>query len=175
VNSEQVAHDDRRKFTGHAEQGRVAGCEGGQAVLRELCRQAARASRAAGETARKKQLQVLAVGQGSHSRAFPALSDLSFDENLTDGLDGLAAGASVMVFGGYTFIGLWQFQKSCANAMTMTDPASCMEVRDPLDLAVIASALMGACFGFLWWNTSPAKIFMGEAGQRPGPWCWPAG
>ena len=37
--------------------------------------------------------------------------------NLTDGLDGLATGASVMVFGGYTFIGLWQFQNSCANAM----------------------------------------------------------
>ncbi|MEW2624339.1 phospho-N-acetylmuramoyl-pentapeptide-transferase [Streptomyces sp. NPDC048106] len=85
--------------------------------------------------------------------------------NLTDGLDGLATGASVMVFGGYTFIGLWQFQKSCAHAMTMVDPASCMEVRAPLDLAVIASALMGACFGFLWWNTSPAKIFMGDTGS----------
>ena len=82
--------------------------------------------------------------------------------NLTDGLDGLATGASAMVFGGYTFIGLWQFQNSCANAMTMTNPASCMEVRDPLDLA---SALMGACFGFLWWNTSPAKIFMGDTGS----------
>ncbi|MGW0331509.1 phospho-N-acetylmuramoyl-pentapeptide-transferase [Streptomyces sp. NPDC003011] len=85
--------------------------------------------------------------------------------NLTDGLDGLATGASVMVFGGYTFIGLWQFQNSCANAMNLTDPAACMEVRDPLDLAVIASALMGACFGFLWWNTSPAKIFMGDTGS----------
>ncbi|MGW7437599.1 phospho-N-acetylmuramoyl-pentapeptide-transferase [Streptomyces sp. NPDC054849] len=85
--------------------------------------------------------------------------------NLTDGLDGLATGASVMVFGGYTFIGLWQFQKSCANATTMADPGSCMEVRDPLDLAVVAAALMGACFGFLWWNTSPAKIFMGDTGS----------
>ncbi|MEV5809713.1 phospho-N-acetylmuramoyl-pentapeptide-transferase [Streptomyces parvulus] len=85
--------------------------------------------------------------------------------NLTDGLDGLATGASVMVFGGYTFIGLFQVQKSCANAMTMIDPASCMEVRAPLDLAIIASALMGSCFGFLWWNTSPAKIFMGDTGS----------
>jgi phospho-N-acetylmuramoyl-pentapeptide-transferase len=85
--------------------------------------------------------------------------------NLTDGLDGLATGASVMVLGGYTVIGLWQFQNSCANAMTLLDPASCMEVRDPLDLAVVASALMGACFGFLWWNTSPAKIFMGDTGS----------
>ncbi len=85
--------------------------------------------------------------------------------NLTDGLDGLATGASVMVFGAYTFIGVWQFQESCANAEVLTNPAACFEVRDPLDLAVVASALMGACFGFLWWNTSPAKIFMGDTGS----------
>ncbi|MFF4363314.1 phospho-N-acetylmuramoyl-pentapeptide-transferase [Streptomyces sp. NPDC049541] len=85
--------------------------------------------------------------------------------NLTDGLDGLATGASVLVFGAYTFIGVWQFQESCANAQTLTNPSACYEVRDPLDLAVIASALMGACLGFLWWNTSPAKIFMGDTGS----------
>ncbi|MFC4332224.1 phospho-N-acetylmuramoyl-pentapeptide-transferase [Streptomyces andamanensis] len=85
--------------------------------------------------------------------------------NLTDGLDGLATGASVLVFGAYTFIGVWQFQESCANSMTLTNPNACYEVRDPLDLAVVASALMGACLGFLWWNTSPAKIFMGDTGS----------
>ncbi|MFF4499266.1 phospho-N-acetylmuramoyl-pentapeptide-transferase [Streptomyces sp. NPDC001401] len=85
--------------------------------------------------------------------------------NLTDGLDGLATGASVLVFGAYTFIGVWQFQESCANDQTLTNPGACYEVRDPLDLAVIASALMGACLGFLWWNTSPAKIFMGDTGS----------
>ncbi|MGW0839313.1 phospho-N-acetylmuramoyl-pentapeptide-transferase [Streptomyces sp. NPDC002787] len=85
--------------------------------------------------------------------------------NLTDGLDGLATGASVLVFGAYTFIGVWQFQESCANTMTLTNPSACYEVRDPLDLAIVASALMGACLGFLWWNTSPAKIFMGDTGS----------
>jgi phospho-N-acetylmuramoyl-pentapeptide-transferase len=85
--------------------------------------------------------------------------------NLTDGLDGLATGASVMVFGAYTFIGVWQFQESCANSTTLAYPSACFEVRDPLDLAIVASALMGACFGFLWWNTSPAKIFMGDTGS----------
>ncbi|GGL84964.1 phospho-N-acetylmuramoyl-pentapeptide-transferase [Streptomyces fumigatiscleroticus] len=85
--------------------------------------------------------------------------------NLTDGLDGLATGASVLVFGAYTFIGVWQFQESCANSQTLTNPNACYEVRDPLDLAVVASALMGACLGFLWWNTSPAKIFMGDTGS----------
>ncbi|WP_031483349.1 phospho-N-acetylmuramoyl-pentapeptide-transferase [Streptomyces bicolor] len=85
--------------------------------------------------------------------------------NLTDGLDGLATGASVLVFGAYTFIGVWQFQESCANAQTLANPGACYEVRDPLDLAVVSSALMGACLGFLWWNTSPAKIFMGDTGS----------
>ena len=42
---------------------------------------------------------------------------------------------------------------------------ACYEVRDPLDLAVLAAALTGACFGFLWWNASPAKIFMGDTGS----------
>jgi phospho-N-acetylmuramoyl-pentapeptide-transferase len=85
--------------------------------------------------------------------------------NLTDGLDGLATGASVLVFGAYTFIGVWQFQESCANGETLTNPGACYEVRDPLDLAVVSAALMGACLGFLWWNTSPAKIFMGDTGS----------
>ena len=38
-------------------------------------------------------------------------------------------------------------------------------MRDPLDLAVVAAAITGACFGFLWWNASPAKIFMGDTGS----------
>lgn len=80
--------------------------------------------------------------------------------NLTDGLDGLAAGASVMVFGAYILINIWQSKQSCEAF----PGATCYEVRDPLDLAVVASALTGACFGFLWWNASPAKIFMGDTG-----------
>ncbi|MFY0405814.1 phospho-N-acetylmuramoyl-pentapeptide-transferase [Solicola sp. PLA-1-18] len=81
--------------------------------------------------------------------------------NLTDGLDGLATGASVMVFGAYMLINIWQSGQSCA----LNEGARCYEVRDPLDLAVVAAALTGACFGFLWWNTSPAKIFMGDTGS----------
>ncbi len=89
------------------------------------------------------------------------ISGTSNAVNLTDGLDGLATGASVMVFGAYTLIGIWQFNQSCGVA---PGPA-CYEVRDPLDLAVVAAALVGACFGFLWWNASPAKIFMGDTGS----------
>jgi phospho-N-acetylmuramoyl-pentapeptide-transferase len=81
--------------------------------------------------------------------------------NLTDGLDGLATGASTMVFGAYTLVNIWQNNQSCA----LSPGNRCYDVRDPLDLAVIAAALTGACFGFLWWNASPAKIFMGDTGS----------
>jgi phospho-N-acetylmuramoyl-pentapeptide-transferase len=81
--------------------------------------------------------------------------------NLTDGLDGLATGASVMVFGAYTLVNIWQNNQACA----ITQGPKCYEVRDPLDLAVVAAAITGACFGFLWWNASPAKIFMGDTGS----------
>lgn len=81
--------------------------------------------------------------------------------NLTDGLDGLAAGASVMVFGAYTLVNIWQNNQFCQDEPS----ATCYNVRDPLDLAIIAAAITGACFGFLWWNASPAKIFMGDTGS----------
>jgi phospho-N-acetylmuramoyl-pentapeptide-transferase len=81
--------------------------------------------------------------------------------NLTDGLDGLATGAATMVFGAYVIINIWQNNQNCA----FNPGPKCYEVRDPLDLAVVASALTGACFGFLWWNASPAKIFMGDTGS----------
>ena len=81
--------------------------------------------------------------------------------NLTDGLDGLATGASAMVFAAYTLMNIWQNNQFCQD-----DPSSqCYNVRDPLDLAIIAAALTGACFGFLWWNATPAAIFMGDTGS----------
>ncbi len=86
--------------------------------------------------------------------------------NLTDGLDGLAAGASMMVFGAYMLVNIWQNNQSCASSSLDPDNVSlCYTVRDPLDLAVVAAALTGACFGFLWWNASPAAIFMGDTGS----------
>jgi phospho-N-acetylmuramoyl-pentapeptide-transferase len=82
--------------------------------------------------------------------------------NLTDGLDGLATGASTMVLGTYALIAFWQYRHWCA------DPnyggSYCYAVRDPLEIALIAGAAAGACVGFLWWNTSPARIFMGDTG-----------
>ena len=81
--------------------------------------------------------------------------------NLTDGLDGLASGAAVLTLGAYILIGVFEFNQNCSFERN----ATCFDVRDPLDLAVFAASVAGACIGFLWWNTSPAKIFMGDTGS----------
>lgn len=81
--------------------------------------------------------------------------------NFTDGLDGLAAGCMAMVTGAYVLITFWQYRNACVSAPGM----GCYNVRDPLDLALVASATAGACIGFLWWNAAPAKIFMGDTGS----------
>jgi phospho-N-acetylmuramoyl-pentapeptide-transferase len=81
--------------------------------------------------------------------------------NLTDGLDGLATGSTIVVLAAYVLIGVWQERNDCIDAIS----SQCYQVRDPLDLAVVAAGILGACFGFLWWNAPPAKIFMGDTGS----------
>ncbi len=74
--------------------------------------------------------------------------------NVTDGLDGLAAGAASFGFIAFTVIAYWAFR----------NPQIYGDVVNPLDLAVLAASLAGACGGFLWWNAAPARIFMGDVG-----------
>jgi phospho-N-acetylmuramoyl-pentapeptide-transferase len=74
--------------------------------------------------------------------------------NLTDGLDGLAAGAAILCFSAYTVIPFWQFRHPDAY-----------HVDHALDLAVISASMVGALVGFLWWNAAPARIFMGDTGS----------
>jgi phospho-N-acetylmuramoyl-pentapeptide-transferase len=81
--------------------------------------------------------------------------------NLTDGLDGLATGATILVLAAYVLIANWQLRNDCSVQLA----PNCYLVRDPLDVAVVAAAVLGACFGFLWWNAPPAKIFMGDTGS----------
>jgi phospho-N-acetylmuramoyl-pentapeptide-transferase len=83
--------------------------------------------------------------------------------NLTDGLDGLLAGSAAMVFGAYMAIAIWQSNHLCG--VDGVAEGTCYVVQAPLDLAVIAASLSGACIGFLWWNTQPAKIIMGDTGS----------
>lgn len=86
--------------------------------------------------------------------------------NVADGLDGLATGASIFAVSAYIFIGFWQNNQWCfGNRVAVEDLARCYEVRDPLDLAVVAAAVAGGLIGFLWWNTSPAQLFMGDTGS----------
>ena len=86
--------------------------------------------------------------------------------NVADGLDGLASGAAIFAISAYVLIGFWQANQSCFNELRDTVlRAKCYEVRDPLDLAVVAAAIAGSLIGFLWWNTSPAQIFMGDTGS----------
>lgn len=86
--------------------------------------------------------------------------------NVADGLDGLATGAAIFAISSYIFIGFWQFNQACSNLFIDPDvDFKCYDVRDPLDLAIIAAAIVGGLIGFLWWNTSPAQVFMGDTGS----------
>jgi phospho-N-acetylmuramoyl-pentapeptide-transferase len=76
--------------------------------------------------------------------------------NLTDGLDGLAAGSSTFCFAVLAIMGYWVFRH---DAIFHVLPASA------IDLALTSVALAGACLGFLWWNAAPAKVIMGDTGS----------
>ncbi|MHB8466364.1 MAG: phospho-N-acetylmuramoyl-pentapeptide-transferase [Acidimicrobiales bacterium] len=76
--------------------------------------------------------------------------------NLTDGLDGLAAGSSAFAFAALMMIGFFQFRHAGLYHFT--------HAAHPLDLALIAAGMVGACAGFLWWNAAPAEIIMGDVG-----------
>jgi phospho-N-acetylmuramoyl-pentapeptide-transferase len=78
--------------------------------------------------------------------------------NLTDGLDGLAVGSSAQVLAAFVVVAFWQFRHQAFYDIAKTGS-------DPFDVAIVAAALFGACAGFLWWNTAPAKIFMGDTGS----------
>ena len=76
---------------------------------------------------------------------FLVLAGTSNGVNLTDGLDGLAAGSCAIVLLAYTAISFIANQQQ--------------------DLALLSACLVGACIGFLWYNAFPASIFMGDTGS----------
>lgn len=85
--------------------------------------------------------------------------------NVTDGLDGLAAGAGVFVVGAYSLLAFWQFNQSCNSVVDESTIAACYPTSNPFDLAVISAAFVGALVGFLWWQAPKAQIFMGDVGS----------
>ncbi|HET9672697.1 MAG TPA: phospho-N-acetylmuramoyl-pentapeptide-transferase [Actinomycetota bacterium] len=97
---------------------------------------------------------------------FVVLTSSSNAVNLTDGLDGLAAGSSILVFAAYVFIAFWQFRHTCDVGLPDAAQVACYDVdlNAMQDIAIVAAAMMGAAAGFLWWNAAPARIFMGDTG-----------
>ena len=93
---------------------------------------------------------------------FVVLTSSSHSVNLTDGLDGLAAGSAILVLAAFVFISFWEFRHTCE----VRDVVACYDVdtRAMQDAAIVGAAMMGAATGFLWWNAAPARIFMGDTG-----------
>jgi phospho-N-acetylmuramoyl-pentapeptide-transferase len=74
--------------------------------------------------------------------------------NFSDGLDGLLAGAAIPPLTLLTAIAFWQYRHPESYA-----------TQSPLDVALVLAAMTAGCIGLLWWNTAPARVFMGETGS----------
>ena len=81
--------------------------------------------------------------------------------NLTDGLDGLAIGPGIVSFGTYLLFSYFAGHVKIADYLQINYVAGAGE------LAIFCGAMMGAGVGFLWYNTYPAQIFMGDVGSLP--------
>jgi phospho-N-acetylmuramoyl-pentapeptide-transferase len=77
--------------------------------------------------------------------------------NLTDGLDGLAAGTGIIALLTFLSINVIAYIRSSEDVGARAD--------FHLDLAILAAALIGAAIGFLWYNAFPAELFMGDTGS----------
>ncbi len=87
------------------------------------------------------------------------IAGMSNAANITDGMDGLAAGITTAVCFGLVVLGFVGGELNWAQYLLVP------HVPGAGELAVIAGALAGACLGFLWWNCSPAHVFMGDTGS----------
>ncbi len=102
------------------------------------------------------------LGIGFYFWVFWILASSANAVNLTDGLDGLASGSSILVLSAFVFISFWQWRHTCAA--TYAEACYPIGLNAALDTAIIAGGAVGAVAGFLWWNAAPARIFMGDTG-----------
>jgi phospho-N-acetylmuramoyl-pentapeptide-transferase len=79
--------------------------------------------------------------------------------NLTDGLDGLATGVSALIGG---CLGLFAY---ASGNLRVADYLNIMYIPNLGELSIFIAAMVGACIGFLWYNTYPAQVFMGDTGS----------
>ena len=87
------------------------------------------------------------------------ISAVSNGANLTDGIDGLATGTSAIIG---TCLAVFAYVSS--NAIT-SDYLNIMFIPNSSELVVFMSAFVGSCVGFLWYNSYPAQVFMGDTGS----------
>lgn len=79
--------------------------------------------------------------------------------NITDGLDGLATGVTAIIG---ICLGLFAY---ASGNLRLADYLNIMYIPNLGELTVFIAAMIGACFGFLWYNTYPAQVFMGDTGS----------
>jgi phospho-N-acetylmuramoyl-pentapeptide-transferase len=96
------------------------------------------------------------LGWAWYPLLFLIIAGASNAVNLTDGLDGLAAGTSTISIFTYTAMGVLAYLVSVRDRTP--DP-------EELDLAILGASLVGASIGFLWYNAFPAQVFMGDTGS----------
>jgi phospho-N-acetylmuramoyl-pentapeptide-transferase len=85
--------------------------------------------------------------------------------NLTDGLDGLAAGTTTIAVLAYTTMTVIAWVVSRPSTGVYATFFAHHPDHSRLDLAVFCAAMLGACIGFLWYNSFPADVFMGDTGS----------
>ena len=87
------------------------------------------------------------------------ITAVSNGANITDGIDGLAAGTSVIIGIGLAVLAYVSGNKVFSQYLNV------MFIPDSGELAVFCAAFVGACIGFLWYNSYPAQVFMGDTGS----------
>ena len=96
------------------------------------------------------------LSYGYYAFLFLIIAGAANGANLTDGLDGLAAGTGIIAL--LTFLAI-----TVIGYVRSGDPTD--RALFQLDLAILAAALIGASIGFLWYNAFPAEVFMGDTGS----------
>ncbi len=87
------------------------------------------------------------------------ITAVSNGANITDGLDGLATGTSAIIS---TCLGIFAY---ASGSLVFADYLNIMYIPNLAELSVFIGAMIGACVGFLWYNSFPAQVFMGDTGS----------
>ncbi len=94
------------------------------------------------------------------------ISGGAFVVSVIESYDGLAAGLATLALTGYLFVAAWQVNESCLNlTLAQANVHKCYQIGDPETLTVMASILVASLIGFIWWNTHPAQVHLGESGS----------